>query len=555
MLLLAAILAASLQSSPPLQLGTIEGLVTTAGSTRTPIAGTSIKVSDPRRMSTFSAETMTDEAGHFSVPDVPAGTYVIEISHEGFGYHQASASAFKTSVTVNAGRSARIPEVSLAAAGVISGHVLDTDDRGVSAAVEILQMSTDRLGHRIWVHLPGKTLTDEQGAFRKTVFGSGDYYVRAIVESGVVPLTIYYPETTEGSRAVPVFLPESSESVANIRIGSAINAKGFKISGKVVQPTLTVRSPFVRLALTEYDPDGPIDDSPVTSVQNSLRANDDSGDFEFQGIRPGKYELSANVGINGISNTARAAIVIRDSDVDGVELAVRPPFSVNGSLVIDGEPQDVQFAGGGFPTDEQVPLVEVALDPVNGRLTNGSGFHAGVDITGKKFSFWGIPEGDYKINARLLTDGKPSGQNLYIEDIRAGGQSVIDIDLRVGIDPVGSIEVVVGTKGGTIAGEIAGNGYNLNGYNLSAMLVLIPEKSTSTAASPYSLTLVSDGHFQVSGIAPGNYKLFGVPFVNEPIPYGSSDFIDRYKSRALGVTVQKGVTSGGLKVPLLSLDK
>jgi hypothetical protein len=120
---------------------------------------------------------------------------------------------------------------------------------------------------------------------------------------------------------------------------------------------------------------------------------------------------------------------------------------------------------------------------------------------------------------------------------------------------VGSIEVVVGTKGGTIAGEIAGNGYNLNGYNLPAMLVLIPEKSTSSNASPSSITLVSDGHFQVSGIAPGNYKLFGVPFANEPIPYGSPDFIDRYKSRALGVTVQKGVTSGGLKVPLLSLDK
>jgi hypothetical protein len=350
-----------------------------------------------------------------------------------------------------------------------------------------------------------------------------------------------------------VFLPEGFESIANIRIGSAINAKGFKISGKVVQPTGTVRSPFVRLALTEFDPDGPIDDSPATSVQNSLRANDDSGDFEFQGIRPGDYELSANVGINGISNTANAAIVIRDSDVVGVELAVRPPFVVNGSLVIDGEPQDVQFAGG-FPTGEQVPLVELALDPVNGRLTNGRGFHAGVDDTGKNFSFR-IPEGDYKISARLLTDGKPSGQNLYIEDIRAGSQSVIDIDLRVGIDPVGSIEVVIGTKGGTIAGEIAGNGYNLNGYNLPAMLVLIPEKSTSSNTSPSSITLVSDGHFQVSGIAPGNYKLFGVPFANEPLPYGSPDFFDRYKSRALGVTVQKGVTSGGLKVPLLSLDK
>ena len=553
MLLLAAILAASLQSSPPPQLGTIEGLVTRAGSTRTPIVGASIKVSDPRQMSTFSSETTTDAAGHFSVPDVPAGTYAIEISHEGFGYRQASVSAFKTSVTVTAGRSARVPEVLLTAAGVISGHVLDTDDKGVSAAVEILQMRTDQLGRKVWEHLPGKTLTDDQGAFRKTVFGSGDYYVRAIVETGAVPLTIYYPETTEGSRAVPVFLPENSESVANIRIGSAINAKGFKISGKVVQPNVSVRSPFVRLALTEFDPDGPIDDSPATSIQNSLRANDDSGDFEFQGIRPGDYELSANVGINGISNTANAAIVIRDSDVGGVELAVRPPFFVNGSLVIDGEPQDVQFAGG-FPTGEQVPLVELALDPVNGRLTNGRGFHAYVDNTGKNFSFR-IPEGDYKISARLLTDGKPSGQNLYIADIRAGGRSVIDNDLRVGIDPVGSIEVVVGTKGGTIAGEIAGNGYNLNGYNLPALLVLIPEKSTSSNASPSSITLVSDGHFQVSGIAPGNYRLFGVPLANEPIPYGSPDFIDRYKSRALGVTVQKGVTSGGLKVPLLSLEK
>ena len=58
-----------------------------------------------------------------------------------------------------------------------------------------------------------------------------------------------------------------------------------------------------------------------------------------------------------------------------------------------------------------------------------------------------------------------------------------------------------------------------------------------------------EGNFRVSGIPAGNYRVFALPQRNEPIPQARPEFISQYESRALSVTVQKGITSGNPQVP------
>jgi hypothetical protein len=82
---------------------------------------------------------------------------------------------------------------------------------------------------------------------------------------------------------------------------------------------------------------------------------------------------------------------------------------------------------------------------------------------------------------------------------------------------------------------------------------LIPEASRRSNFSLYRIiNLETDDHFEIAGITPGKYQLFAVPYMNESPPYRSLEFITRYEARAISVTVQKGMTSGGLQVPYLS---
>ena len=90
-----------------------------------------------------------------------------------------------------------------------------------------------------------------------------------------------------------------------------------------------------------------------------------------------------------------------------------------------------------------------------------------------------------------------------------------------------SLEVFVGTNGGSIQGKIVGSE-----SSLPAALILVPESFRRSNASLYRIIyLPGNAEFRMNGIAPGNYKLLAVPYLNEPIPYRSLEFIARHESR------------------------
>jgi hypothetical protein len=123
-MLIAALLALTLQQAPQSQFGTIEGIVTKAGSPGTLIAGAHVKVSErpqmPMNSPPFTAETTTDETGRCRTTNVPAGTYVIEIWHENFGPRRPDQ------LLVTAGQVVRLSEISLATTARIRSRPLQS---------------------------------------------------------------------------------------------------------------------------------------------------------------------------------------------------------------------------------------------------------------------------------------------------------------------------------------------------------------------------------------------------------------------------------------------
>ena len=530
--LLLAILAGLVQQS-----GSLDGTVTTSGALPTPLAGVSIKLSsvDPNEQfapaERFFSETKTDGGGHFSFSELPPGSYVFYASHDGY------ISGRSPFVTVTSGTRTQVPPIALGVRAVIRGHVLDSDGKGVAGAgVEILRLSSDEEGRRIWRPVGAALTTNSEGEYERTIIGSGDYYVRTVVKTGSLRIPVYYPETTESATAAPVTLSDGGQMTADIRVGSALPSETYRISGRLVRPVSEAgKSAFVELVLLQSNPAGPIEESlhPLTtSSLVLLKRGEDrpiSADqpFEFQGVPSGRYNLLANANIDGVDYSSRVDVYVSDGDTESADLILRPSVEVRGRVIVEGELSGVR------PEFGHMELTLKRKDGLPLGMSGPGGFR--MDRDARSFSISEVPEGDYELSATLESDSEPPGSNSYIADIRVDGRSVVDQGFRVGVDPVDSLEVLVGTSGGSVHGKIVGS------PPLSAALILVPEAFRRSNASLYRVSYVQgNSEFTMNGIAPGNYKLFAVPYLNETVPYRSLDFIARHESRALSVTVEKG---------------
>jgi hypothetical protein len=86
----------------------------------------------------------------------------------------------------------------------------------------------------------------------------------------------------------------------------------------------------------------------------------------------------------------------------------------------------------------------------------------------------------------------------------------------------------------------------------------VPDVSRRNIASLYRRLGIpstdSTVSFRLRGIAPGEYKLFAVPDnddVEGDLPFRDPAFIAQHEARALNITVQKGATVTGARVPFL----
>ena len=546
-LALVVLLSALLQQTP--QTGTIEGIVTRSGSTLVPIAGAQVKITAPSPFSNGTLivlDTTTDGGGHFLFSDLPAGVFKVEVSQEGYGYRASKfvfTSTLETSVTVAPGKRVQVPNLTLTPTSTIRGRVLDSEGHGVpNVPVEFLRMTVNDHGRKMWADAKVDTDTNDQGEYELTMLGPGDYYVRTILDTQTdLPIAVYYPGALDGSAAAAVALVEGSHMVADIRVGPALSGPTYKVSGRVSQSA--------DLILMKRDSLEPVE------LSATAAADADTGRFEFRAVRPGSYDLWAGTEVSGkklLSSTV--PIEIRDKDIENVSLTLRAGVDIKGRLIVDANAQNLQLfrrLGGLGDTLRTEGSVRVVLDR-NDRFRFGTAPEPVIDDSGLTFTFPAVPEGAYTIGAGLVsgTGARLQGSDLYVADIRAGARSVFDTGFQVGTDPVDSMEIIVGTGAVSIEGTVQGKS------GLPAVVVLAPSFPREGNPSLYrSGVLPANGKFQFYGVAPGSYRLFAVPYLNETVPYRDPEFLARHESSALHITIQKGTTLGGLQVPYLNLGR
>jgi hypothetical protein len=337
----------------------------------------------------------------------------------------------------------------------------------------------------------------------------------------------FYPSAVDGRDARPVLVREGEE-VAAVDIG--LRGGVATISGRIVTPT---GQPIPRTASFYLSPvDSTIlTDSLLPSVQNSARNRTD-GQFEIQGVLPGDYDLIAT---SSSSNNVpalwgRTRINVVSSGASDITVKLLAGIDVKVRMTVDGGPPP--FTAAASILRPSIALNLRSVEPY-GRSSEGMvNPNSKFDATGV-YVFPGVPELRYYVQPASLPP------NAYIADVQVGETSVYDNGFDVG-NISGTIEMKVLTNGGRIQGSVLDAAKKPVGY---AVVALVPEQSRRQNTSLYKV-LISDlqGSFTITGIAPGEYKLFAWEAVSRDAPL-NPEFIAKFESLGQRVTIAAAESS------------
>jgi hypothetical protein len=284
--------------------------------------------------------------------------------------------------------------------------------------------------------------------------------------------------------------------------------------------------------------------------------NRTNGAFEIRGVLPGSYDLITTMSdiTNGGQSIGRAHVDVGNgASVEDVTLNVKTGQSVKAKLILDTgavsytmqQPAArgaLTLVNGVVQQAVSTPLAPVPIPSIRLNFRSMEAYappfetaasQYSFDPTTNEFTFTNVPDGRYY----LAVTSMPA--NSYIADIRLDGRSVFDNGFVIAA-PAGNFEVNVSSKGAKLQGLALDAAQK---PVAAARVVLVPEESRRQNQSLYK-TAASDasGNFTMSGIAPGEYKLFAW----ESVPgaaYMSPGFLSKYENQGQVVKILENATN------------
>jgi hypothetical protein len=528
--------SASAQSRGPLKAaepGTIEGTVLRAG-TNEPLRKARVTLRRAEGRSEASQSATTDAAGRFALKSVEPGRYRLFVERIGFvrqEFGQRTPGRPGSVLTLSEGQKLRDLIFRMTPWATITGRVFDEDGEPLPwVQVQVLRSVYNR-GRREFAPTGGFT-TNDLGEYRVFGLAPGRYALSATVTgfgrgsrrdenaSDEAYTPTYYPGTTDPDAATIIELRAGEElrqfdfrfiPVRTVRVRGRVFTSADILPGRPTQVGLVPRG-FGRRGFRG---------------ENSTSVEGVDGNFELRGVVPGSYYLIAFLFDEGKTYSARAAVDVSGSDVEGVTLTLGPGAELIGVLQVEG------------PGDLGEREVNVGLTPREEFAMFGGG-NGRVGADGS-FVVSNIPEGIYDVFVSRL------GENFYLKSARLGGQDVLESGLTVGRGKAGSrLEVVIGGAPARVEGVV------LSEDNLpvsGATVVAVPDAPRRARPMWYKTATTDQfGRFALKGLAPGDYKIFAWEEI-EPGAYQDPDFIRPLEQKGLDVRVGEGeVKSAELKV-------
>ncbi len=496
--------------------------------------------------------TVTDSLGRFTVLNVPAGEHIVRAQLQNYFGPEVNGTRppVASEIVTVAGNRAEV-RLSLIKGGSISGRVLDPSGKPLLNAPVVQALRNTYDDGAPSLQIVDLKPADDRGEFRVGALAPGEYYVAVTpvpgaATAGEIALTTLYPGATDPAKAVLIVLHDGEElSAVNIQLRSAA---GTKISGRVTNTLPPGPAPGGRggsrplIAVVAL---APRDKSALPDAFGNgagITANAD-GAFEILNVPPGSYDLFARLpitnGWGGLAPPERAtapfafgktSVEVRGGNADGVTVLVHQGVDVKGHITVDGQPSAAaKIRISFFPDDSATRVTETQISNVFGQIAQ----YLPVIAQDGSFSIPFLPEGHYRVDVAFIERG-----NSYVADIRQAAFSVYDSGLTVGKDPVSPLELSINTNGGTIEGTVVGADRK---PVPRTTVVLVPEaKRRQNPALYKTVQTDAQGHFVLTGIAPGSWKLFAWESV-QPGAYQNAEFIRKSEERGVNVTVAAGL--------------
>ena len=476
----------------------------------------------------YSATTLSN--GTFALMNIRPGDYRLAASGNGYlrtELGQRLANKSGTVLTLSAGQSTANLEIRVAAAGAISGRVMDSSGEPIGAA-QIRALTTSYKDGRRILKVALSTYTNDLGEYRLFGLPPGNYYVSALrTEGGAafqeldMSLLIQSDNHSFAYKNVPFYYPgtTSPEAASVISLISGDNLKGVDIS---VTPTgpyqIHGRVPGGQANVKLVSINGM-----AASLTPVRQASATAANFSFDGVAPGTYLLIAHSGMSWGSTR----IDVSNSNLENVTIPLDSVIIVPAHASFDDRvplESDPDFTAVHFHLRTYPPIEGIESDQYN-PFANGS------------FGFEVIRGEDYRITLETLPSEKPALRDAYIRSIRMGSRDVLNDGLEFNGESDARIEIVIGTKPGEIAGTVL-NDKRLP--NANSTVVLVPDGSARKRSEAYFIAM-SDlaGRFQLRDVPPGTYTLFAWEDI-EADAWEDPQIIRQYEPSGTRITVFEG---------------
>jgi hypothetical protein len=253
------------------------------------------------------------------------------------------------------------------------------------------------------------------------------------------------------------------------------------------------------------NPQGPGLAQALQGINDNFRTKD--GSFVLRNVPPGSYDLTASYR-NGESDDwhlASRQLEVGNSDVDGVTITISRGVDIPGRITWEGTPAS-------DPGKLHVRLQALREDqPYFSQPT--------VKPDGT-FQFKNVPEGSYRPVVHLYGPVR----KFFLKSARYGSATITDAGFTVQPGADLSLELTVSSRVAQLSGVV------LDADSLPAVgvtVVLIPDPPHRGVVESYKSTITDqNGKFSMTGVTPGDYKVFSWDSVDESEEQYGDDWFD-----------------------------
>jgi protocatechuate 3,4-dioxygenase beta subunit len=490
----------------------------------------------PPRTQLPQPQTETDDQGHFAFHDLEPGGYQVTVQRQGFvAQNGMGMGGPNVQLWLGEGQQLTGYVVRATPQAVIAGKVIDEYGDPVMGAQVYAQRAGSANGGRPVMN-GGNVQGNDLGEYRIAGLSAGDYLVataylnqnRAIMTGSRQPspgqpqlvyATTYHPSTAVASEAAPVHVADGAviggidiklTKISAFRIHVTVSDPGAPQNSMGPFPNLRMRDPSAVLGGGFFGPQRQPD-----------------GSFVFTGVPPGSYVLTAqrnSAGAPGSAASASMPIEVRDQNLEGVALEVKPNADLQGA---------VRY--------EQLGECNAANMQVSLRPPGGPGVvmygpmpqpaTVGDDL---RFTLKGVAPGIYSVNL-MGTVGR-----CYVKSILYRGQAAPEGALTV--SESGSLDLTLAPYSATLSVVVVDRDGN---PAPRARIMPVPKDGGTgmNGLSGVNGTAGPAGQTTFASLRPGTYDVYAFASADQGVAYfpgqlsQGPDYLKAFEGRSKTVTV------------------